>query len=166
LDTSNAFYQRQTGQGGNISGGKLRSNTINHESADAAVSHYYYYKQGLIANDAKAALESYVDGPGDLQAFVASASGLADQKFGQVNSARAVEPCNGLVTKDCLDNCTDNGFIDYGSPMLSYLDCSYQTVRLRFKGIKEIFGLYDYARRAAGGEHVLPAEIDFRLRKD
>jgi len=155
LDPSNAFYQRQTGQGGNISGSKLRSNTINHESANAAVSHYYFYRQGLVANDPKAALESYVAGPSS-QTFQTDATSLVDQKFNQVDNARAVEPCNGLVNKDCLDNCTDNGFVDYGSPVPAYLasfwnrlagdfaaeiaysgspGCLPKTIHLRFKGI-------------------------------
>ena len=120
-NTSSEFYQAQCGNynvttypDGYISGAKLRSNTIYHESASSPVSHYnnYVVAQNNPANNLGIVGEKVVNNQGMDKHLQLLNTALMNAK-NIIIATTKTEPCGGFTNNDSANGCVYNGGINY-----------------------------------------------------
>lgn len=132
-NTGSTFYQAQCGNynastnpNGFISGAKLKSNTIYHESANSANAHYYQYlvAQDNPNNNMGLVGEAVIGNPGTSQYTHENLVNNAIMSASNtIYVATTIEPCGGITNNDGANGCIYGGGINYKDAQGVYSSC-------------------------------------------
>jgi len=117
-NTGSAFYLAQCGSNGYISGAKLKSNTIFHESGSSVNANSHYGKYRDAQNDPNNNMglvgEAVVGTPGTSgSAYETLINTAIINARNTIVAATNVEPCGGYTNYDASNGCVNNGNINY-----------------------------------------------------